>query len=520
LSGTLASLPFERRDFVVHLHQANSTDYLALDLGAESGRGLLGQFNGELLKLEEVHRFPNGPVRLLDTLHWDVLRLFEEMKVAIGKAAAEWPGLEGVAVDTWGVDFGLVGKGDVLLGNPVHYRDARTEGMMEQAFKLIPKERIYEITGLQFLPFNTAYQLLAMAKAGSPILDAAETMLMMPDLFGWLLTGRRAAERTDTTTSQLFDPRKGGWSHEICNGLGLPTKILAEIIEPGTILGPLRQSIVDEMKIGRQLTVIAPATHDTASAVAAVPVIGSKSAPEKPDWCYLSSGTWSLLGVEVPHPVINAETLKYNFTNEGGVAGTTRLLKNIMGLWLVQECRRHWARGGKEYSYDELIGWSAAALPFSSLINPDDPSFFAPGDMPGRIAAYCVKTGQRVPTDEGSFVRCAMESLALKYRWTIEKLESILDTKIKTIHIVGGGTRNALLCQFTADATGRVVHAGPIEATAAGNVLMQAMARGRISSLADARAIVAKSFPVTVHEPRHPEEWNEAYGRFEELMKL
>jgi rhamnulokinase len=504
----------------VHVHQANSTDYLALDLGAESGRGLLGQFDGERLTLEEVHRFPNGPVRMLDTLHWDVLRLFDEMKLALGKAAAEWPGLEGVGVDTWGVDFGLVGKGDVLLGNPVHYRDARTEGMNEAAFKLVPRERIYEITGLQFLPFNTAYQLMAMARNNAPMLAAAETLLMMPDLFGWLLTGERAGERTDATTTQLYDPRRGEWSDELCEGLGLPRQILPKLIDPGTVLGPLRQSVLDELKIGRPLTVIAPATHDTASAVAAVPVVGPSANPSsKPDWCYLSSGTWSLLGVEVPHPVINAETLQYNFTNEGGVVGTTRLLKNIMGLWLVQECRRHWARGGKDYSYDELIGWSAAAMPFASLVNPDDPSFFAPGDMPARIAAYCKKTGQHVPSDEGAFVRTALESLALKYRWTIERLEAILDTEIKTIHVVGGGTRNALLCQFTADATGRPVHAGPIEATAVGNILMQAMARGRIGSLADARAIVARSFPVAIHEPRDPHLWDEAYGRFLDLMK-
>jgi rhamnulokinase len=493
---------------------ATTTDYLALDLGAESGRGLLGRFDGERLALEEVHRFPNGPVRLLDTLHWDVLRLFDEMKVAL-KKAAEAGGLEGVGVDTWGVDFGLVGRGDVLLGNPVHYRDARTTGMLEAAFRLISRERIYEITGLQFMPINTAYQLLAMARAGSPILDAAETMLLMPDLFGWLLTGRRAGERTNVSTTQLYDPRRGDWSNEICAGFGIPPKILPSLIDPGTVLGQLRASVAEELGISRALTVIAPATHDTASAVAAVPVTSTSG---QSDWCYLSSGTWSLLGVETPRPVINAETLKYNFTNEGGVAGTTRLLKNIMGLWLVQECRRHWARLGKDASYDELIGWSAAAKPFVSLVDPDDPTFLAPGDMPARLAAYCERTGQPVPADEGAFVRCALESLALKYRWTIERLEAIVGTRINTIHVVGGGTRNALLCQFTADATGRPVHAGPIEATAAGNVLLQAIARGRIGSLADARAIVAKSFPVTIHEPRDPSAWDEAAGRFEALL--
>lgn len=498
---------------------ANTTDYLALDLGAESGRGLLGRFDGERLTLDEVHRFPNGPVRLLDTLHWDVLRLFEEMKIALGKAAADHPGLDGVAIDTWGVDFGLVGRGDVLLGYPVHYRDARTEGMIDAACRLVPRERIYEITGLQFLPFNTAYQLLAMARAGSPLLDAAESLLMMPDLFGWLFTGRRAGERTNASTTQLYDPNRKDWSNELCAGLGIPRKILPDLIDPGSILGPLRPSVAEELKIGRKLTVIAPATHDTASAVAAVPVTGPSAHPSaRPDWCYLSSGTWSLLGVEVPSPVINAETRKDNFTNEGGVAGTTRLLKNIMGLWLVQECRRHWARGGRDVSYDELIGWSAAARPFASLVDPDDPSFFAPGDMPGRIAAYCRRTNQPVPGDEGAFVRCALESLALKYRWTIGRLEAILGTTIRTIHVVGGGTRNALLCQFTADATGRPVLAGPVEATAAGNVLLQAMARGRINSLADARAIVAASFPVSVHEPRDTADWDEAAGRFEALL--
>ena len=495
-----------------------TTDYLALDLGAESGRGLLGRFDGELLALEEVHRFPNGPVRMLDTLHWDAPRLFGEMKEALGRAALASPELDGVGVDTWGVDFGLVGRGDTLLGNPVHYRDARTEGMLELACSMVPRERIYELTGLQFLSINTAYQLLAMSRAGSPILGAAETLLMMPDLFGWLLTGRRAGERTNATTSQLYDPRRGDWSRELCEGLGLSPAILPELIDPGTILGPLRPSVAAELGISRSLDVIAPATHDTASAVAAVPVVGpSAVASATPDWCYLSSGTWSLLGVEVPRPVINAATLAENFTNEGGVAGTTRLLKNIMGLWLVQECRRHWARSGQDYTYDDLIARSAAAPPFVSLVDPDDPTFFPPGDMPSRIAATCARTAQPVPTDPGAFVRCALESLALKYRRTLRRLESILGTTFRAIHVVGGGARNALLCQFTAAATGLPVHAGPVEATAAGNVLLQALARGRVASLADARRIVAASFPPITYDPRHTSSWDEAAGRFEGL---
>lgn len=498
-----------------------TTDYLALDLGAESGRGLLGRFDGHRLDLEEVHRFPNGPVKLLDTLYWDLPRLFAEIKVALGKATVSCPDgtLDGIGVDTWGVDFGLVGRGDTLLGNPVHYRDARTEGMLEAAFARVPRERIYEITGLQFLPFNTIYQLLALRRADSPLLESAETLLMMPDLLGWLLTGRRAGERTDASTTQLLDPRGGAWSDELCRALELPRAILPPLIEPGSELGPLRKSVVDEIGMSRPVTVIVPATHDTASAVAAVPAISASSPSAPPDWCYLSSGTWSLLGVEVPRPVINAETMRYNFTNEGGVAGTTRLLKNIMGLWLVQESRRTWARAGRELTYEELTARAQVAPPFSSLVDPDDPSFLAPGDMPSRIAAFCARTGQAPPRDEGAFVRCCLEGLALKYRWTIERLEAILGTTIRTIHVVGGGSKNALLCQFTADACARPVHAGPVEATAIGNILMQAIGRKTLGSIADLRAVVARSFPVTVYEPRDTIAWSDAAGRFGELVK-
>jgi rhamnulokinase len=341
---------------------AATSNYLALDLGAESGRGLLGRFDGDRLEMDEVHRFANGPVRLYDTLHWDLPRLFDEVKAAIRKGAATEGTLDGVGVDTWGVDFGLVGRGDTLLGNPVHYRDARTNGMLEAAFARVSRERIYDITGLQFLPFNTVYQLLALETSRSPLLEVTETLLLMPDLFGWLLTGRRVCERTNASTTQLLDPRNGVWSDELCTKLGLPRTILPELIGPGTTLGPIRPSVAEELGLSRSINVIVPATHDTASAVAAVPAASASrtpagSSPSAPDWCYLSSGTWSLLGVEVPHPVINSETLKYNFTNEGGVAGTTRLLKNIMGLWLVQECRRIWAGAGLDLSYEDLSFW-------------------------------------------------------------------------------------------------------------------------------------------------------------------
>jgi len=505
---------------------AKTSDYLALDLGAESGRGLLGHFDGERLTLDEIHRFPNGPVKMLDTIYWDLPRLADEIKTSLAKVAATGSGgrLDGVGVDTWGVDFALVGRGNTLLGNPVHYRDSRTVGMLDAAFALVPRERIYELTGLQFLPFNTAYQLLSLKLANSPLLEVAETFMMMPDLLGWLLTGRRAVERTNASTTQLYDPRAGGWSDELCRKLGLPREILPELIDPGSTLGTLRPSLAEEVGLSPNLTVIAPGTHDTASAVAAVPAkvsrgagTGSGSAP--PDWCYLSSGTWSLLGVEMPHPVITPETLRYNITNEGGVAGTTRLLKNIMGLWLVQECRRTWARAGHELSYEDLTVRAQASPPFAALVDPDDPSFLAPGDMPARLAAFCKKTGQTLPADEGALVRCCLDSLALKYRWTIERLEAIVGTKIKAIHVVGGGSKNALLCQLTANACGCPVVAGPIEATAIGNILMQAIGRGRLGSIADLRDVVARSFPVAVFDPKDTDAWDQAAGRFEHLVK-
>ncbi len=494
---------------------AETSDYLALDLGAESGRGLLGRFDGDRLELEELHRFPNIPVQMLETLYWDLPRLWAECKVALVKAASG-RSLDSVGIDTWGVDFGLVGWGHVLMGNPVHYRDRRTDGMMDLACELVPRREIYDRSGVQFVTINTVYQLLAMVQAGSPLLKGAETLLMMPDLLAWLLTGERTGERTDASTTQLYDTSEGQWSEHLCLGFGLPKEILPELIDPGTEIGPLAKSVTADLGIP-SVRVLATAGHDTASAVAAVPA--SNSGAETPDWCYLSSGTWSLLGVETPRPIINDLTYQDNFTNEAGVSGTTRLLKNIMGLWLVQECRRTWARAGREFSYEQLVPMAEKSRPFAALVNPDDPSFFAPGDMPARISAYCQKTGQTPPSDEGGFVRCCLESLALRYRWTIQRLEKIVGGPIRTIHVVGGGSRNALLNQFTADACARPVLAGPVEATAMGNVLVQAMGRGRLGSLADIRAVVARSFPPTVFEPKDTGAWKEAAERFEGLVR-
>jgi len=481
--------------------------FLAFDLGAESGRGVMGFFDGKLLRLEDVHRFPNGPVRILDSLHWDVLRLFSEMKEALRLALQRYGAdLQGIGVDTWGVDFALIGRRDELLGNPYHYRDKRTDGMMEEAFRRVSKEEIFERTGIQFMKLNTLYQLLAMVVENSPLLEVAETLLMMPDLFHFWLTGRKVSEFTEATTTQFYDPRAKGWSKPLCEKLGLPYHILTEIIPPGTVIGDLLPSIASETGAG-PVPVIAPASHDTGSAVAAVPA-------STQDYAYISSGTWSLMGVEVTEPIINAQSLALNFTNEGGVCGTFRFLKNIMGLWLVQECRRTWARGGEELSYAQLTEQAAAAKPFVSLIEPDHAAFLSPGDMPAEIRSFCQQTGQSVPEDKGAVIRCCLESLALKYRWTVESLEQIMGQKLSVIHLVGGGTQNRLLSQFTADATGRPAIAGPVEATAIGNILMQALARGYVSSLAQAREVIRNSFEVITYEPQNVAAWDEAYARF------
>lgn len=479
---------------------------LAIDLGAESGRGVLGSFDGERLALDVVHRFPNGPVRTLDTLHWDVLRLHAEILNSLRAAT----GIESVGVDTWGVDFALLGRGGTLLGNPRHYRDPHTEGAMELAFAKVPKADIYRRTGLQFMRINSLYQLLALQRDRSPLLDVAESILFIPDLFHYFLTGTIANEYTDASTSQLLDPHTRGWATDLIEAFNLPAKMFGPIVQPGTGLGPLRPTIAAETGVG-PVPVIAPATHDTGSAVAAVPARGES-------WAFISSGTWSLLGTELPQPLVTDAALAANFTNEGGVAGTTRLLKNIMGLWLVQECRRCWEKTGAKYGYDELVKLAEAARPFASLVDPDDPAFLLPANMPEAVCEFCRKSGQPAPVDAGAVVRCCLESLALKYRWVLEKLEGLIGRRLDVIHVVGGGSQNALLCQWTADATGRPVLAGPVEATALGNLLVQLLGLGLIGSLADGREVVRRSVAVTTYEPRDAGRWDEQYERFAKLV--
>jgi rhamnulokinase len=479
---------------------------LAFDLGAESGRGVLGEFDGERLRLEVLHRFPNGPVRVLDHLYWDVLRLYGEMLAALRRGKAEHGGVDGLGVDTWGVDFALLGRGGVLLGNPRHYRDPYTEGYPEAAFARVPREEIFRRTGIQFMRFNTLYQLLALQRDQSPLLDAAATLLFMPDLFHYFLTGTQVNEYTDASTGQLLDPYTRGWASELIQALGLPDKVLGPLVMPGTVLGPLRPAVVEETGL-QGVPVIAPATHDTASAVAAVPARGSS-------WVYLSSGTWSLLGVELAEPLVNEAALANNFTNEGGVGGTVRFLKNVMGLWLVQECRRAWERAGQSYSYDELTRLAAAAPPFASLVDPDHRSFWLPPNMPAALADFCVRTGQPAPLEPGAVVRCALESLALRYRWVVEKMEGMLGRRLEVIHVVGGGSQNEFLCQLTADACHREVLAGPVEATAIGNVLTQALGLGLLGHLSDAREVVRRSFEVKSYTPQTPDVWHGPYQRF------
>jgi rhamnulokinase len=490
--------------------------YLAVDMGASSGRAVLGLFDGQKLQLEEVYRFENGAVEAAGRLYWDLLGQWAHVRQGLRAAGAKLgKDIVSVGVDTWGVDFGLLGRGDELLGNPYNYRDSRTNGMMEKAFGIVSREEIFRHTGLQFMQLNTLYQLLSMKLSGSPLLDVAETLLMVPDLFHWLMTGVKCNEMTEASTSQFYDPVKGGWATELLERFSLPTRILGRICQPGTTLGPLLPNLAAETGLGAAQVVL-PGSHDTASAVMAVP---AQSRPGvRPDWCYISLGSWALMGIESPKPVVNDSVLARNFTNEGGVGGTTRLLKNITGLWLVQECRRVWNHAGENLDWEALNRLSATAAPLRSFVNPDAPDFMAPGDMPEAIRGFCRKTGQPVPEDKGGVLRAALEGMALKFRQVLGMCEELAGGRIETIHIVGGGTKNRQLCQFAADACGRRVVTGPIEATATGNLMMQAVAAGDVSSIAEAREVIRRSFPVDEYTPQNTAAWDEAYGRFVKIV--
>lgn len=468
--------------------------YLAFDLGASSGRAVLGRFDGQRLHLEEVHRFANGPITILGDLRWNTPRLFEEIQTGLAKCAAVEPQLDGVGIDTWGVDYGLLSASGELLGLPYHYRDARTRGMFEVAFGRAPREEIYACTGIQFMELNTLYQLMAHAERDRALLEHADMLLFTPNLLNYWLTGERRGEYSIASTSQLLEATSRGWASLLMGKLGLPAHVMPPIDDPGTVVGALLPNIAEAAGLA-PTTVVAPACHDTGSAVAAVPATGA-------DWAYISSGTWSLVGVELDAPICTAEACRENFTNEGGVGGTIRFLKNVAGLWLVQECQRTWAGQGDELSFERLTAMADAAPAAVSYVDPDDRRFAEPGDMPARIQAYCAETKQAVPQSKADIVRCALESLALKYELNIAALERLTGRTIRTIHIVGGGVNNELLCQLTADIAGRLVLAGPAEATAAGNVLVQALAQGRVASVAEIREVVARSTSPKHYEPR------------------
>jgi len=481
--------------------------FLAVDFGAESGRAIVGILKNKTITLEEIHRFQNRQVRVLGHLRWDLLYLFEELKKSISLAVQKGHGdIESIGIDTWGVDFGLIAKNGEILGFPFSYRDSRTNGMMEKVFSKISREEIYSRTGIQFMQINSLYQFCCSAAANKELLGVCDKLLFMPDLFNFFLTGEAFSEYSIASTSQMLNAKRKRWDREIFAKLRLPLRIMAPIVQPGEIIGKLLPEISHEAGLG-SVDVVAVGCHDTASAVAAVPAKGN-------DWAYLSSGTWSLIGIETEAPIINGASLKNNFTNEGGVFGTIRFLRNVMGLWLLQEARMSWMRSGEEYKYDELVQKASEVPEFKSIVDPDDSSFLNPPDMPEAIRTFCSKNGRPVPEGKGEFVRCIFESLALKYKALVKKLNLMRGKEIKQLHIVGGGSQNEMLNQFTADAIAVPVFAGPVEATAIGNILVQAIARGKVESLEKGRDLVARSFPLKMYEPKNPSKWDRIYNTY------
>ncbi len=490
-----------------------SSNIISIDLGANSGRAIVARFTGDRIEIDELHRFPNGPVTVHGRLYWDVLGAFKEMKESLRKYANEYDDEPlSLGIDTWGVDYGLFDENGRLLRNPVHYRDSRTEGAMDEAFEVVPRKEIFEETGIQFMELNTLYQLFAQKKENPESLRAADSLLMMSDLFNYFLTGEMATEFSLATTSQLYDPVEKEWAKELYEEFGFPLEIMRDVVKPGTRIGRLTEEIAEDVALER-IPVIAPATHDTASAVAAIPAKGD-------DWAFISSGTWSLMGKEIEDPVINDDVLEANFTNEGGVAGTYRFLRNLTGLWIIQECKREWEKKGEAYSYSELTRMAREAEPFVSFVDTDHQDFLSPGDMPKKLRDFCDRTGQQVPGEKAQLIRVVLESLALNYNYIMEKLESLLDKRIETAHIVGGGVRNQLLSQFSANALNKEVITRPAEATAIGNALVQAIELGEIESLDEGRRMVKNYVDLETYTPEEPEVWKESYEEFLQYKDL
>ena len=491
------------------MHDGSSQPYLAFDLGAESGRAVLGRVHSGVITTEEIHRFANEPVAYGGALHWDVPRLWMEMRKALSRL--EGVRLGGVGVDAWGVDYALLGEAGELLQNPYHYRDQRTRGVMDMVFRKVSREEIYRETGIQFMPINTLYQLFASKRDTPQLLNAARKILTIPDLFHYWLTGNAVCEFTNATTTQMVNPLTRSWSRKLLDPLELPFDLMAGIVDPGSVVGNLRKDIAGGGTL-EETPVIAPASHDTGSAVAAITA--------RDGTAFLSSGTWSLIGTELDEPVINADALRLNFTNEGGVCGTIRFLKNVMGLWMLQCCRQSWASQGQTFEYGQLMELAAREPAFVHLIDPDDESFLRPSDMPATIDTFCERTHQPSPKTPAAYARAVLESLALKYRSVIGSLETLTGKPIKQIRIIGGGSRNRLLNQFTADASGRRVLAGPAEATALGNLAIQMLATGAASSLADARNMVDRSFPTEIFEPIETDLWDREAERFRQYSEM
>ncbi len=493
--------------------------FLAVDMGASSGRHVLGKFDGKKLDLEEIYRFNNGPIQMMNSYFWNLPGLWSDVLEGLKKAGSCYQkSIQSIGVDTWGVDFAFLTKKGEILGNPYCYRDSRTDGAMDRAFAKVSRSDIFDKTGLQFMQFNSLYQLFVMREANSPLFDIADRFLMIPDIFHWLLSGVPSNEFTDSTTTQCFDPQKNDWAWDLLKRFDIPVGLFRSVSAPGTILGGLLPSIQESTGL-TSTKVVLPGSHDTASAVMSVP---SSSPVGMTDWAYISLGTWALMGVESAQPYVNETVAKLNFTNEGGVGGTTRVLKNICGLWLIQECRRNWNEQRKNATpldWEDLNKWAASAKQLVSFIDPDARDFLGPTNMPEAIRSYTERTGQQVPSTEGEILRVALDSIAMKFRQTLEKCEEITNQKIKTIHIVGGGTKNRLLCQAAADATNCRVVTGPVEATAIGNIMMQAVASGEVANIVEARQIIRNSFEVEEYLPKEAAKWEDAFPRFRAIVQ-
>ena len=479
---------------------------LAFDFGASSGRAIIGEYDGERITLQEVHRFSNDPVIIGDTMYWDTLRLFFEMKQGMVKAKHAG-GFESIGIDTWGVDFGMIDKGGRLLENPIHYRDARTVGLIEESFKLIDREKFYGITGLQFMEFNTAFQLLSLVRERPEVFERTDKILLTPDLLGYFLTGEKHAEFSIASTTQLMDAYTGKWSKEVLDALGIPGRILPEIIPCGTKAGKVTDAIKEELGLEGDIDVIAVAGHDTQSAMVSVPT-------QEKDFIFMSCGTWSLFGTELDKPLINETSSRLDITNESGYGGRISFLKNIIGLWMIQESRRQWIREGREYSFGEMEKMAQEAEPLKCFVDTAAPDFNPAGNIPRRIREYCEKTGQYVPQSDGEIVRCINQSLAMKYRNTIDQIKACTGKEYPVIYMLGGGIQSHMLCQLTASACHREVSAGPIEATVYGNIALQLMATGEIKDINEARRVIAASEPIAHYAPQDGEVWEEAYKTY------